>query len=880
MPEPPVNNDFLEKLTQIIEANISNELFGVSELAEEINMSRSNLLRKIKKHTNLSVSQFISQVRLKRAMEILKQSSLTVSEVSYQVGFSSTSYFIKCFREYYGYPPGEVGKGMESPSNSSGQITPTHQLAAIMFTDIEGYTALMQQNEEKAIRYRSRHREVFESITQKYMGKILQYYGDGTLSTFGSAIDATKCGIDLQLAFREEPRIPVRIGIHTGDILFSEDGIIGDGVNVASRIESLAVPQSVFISEKVHDEVKNQPDIQTRSMGVHQLKNVDKPMEVFAIANTGLIVPDKQQVQGKVRIKDPKKQKESAGKFPVLLWSLIIIAVAAIGFVMIKLGVFKTSDQIHADTNPALAQSSIAVLPFMNDSNDSSNVYIINGLMEATLNNLQKIKNLRVISRMSVEKYRNNPKSIPEIGRELNVRYLIEGSGQKIGDQIMLHIQLIDATNDQHIWSEQYKREVGDIFDLQTEVAKNITDHIEVFISPEEEKSISKQPTEDLVAYDYFLKGLEFFRQETAEGLHSAISWFEKAIEQDPQFAQAYANIAIAYYFLDAYQVEKKYTDQINHYADQALLFDDTTPQSQMAKGLYYIQIKEYELGISFLEKALEYNPNSIPILQILSDIYANVVPNTEKYLQYALKGISMNISNNDSSSISFVYLHVSNAFMQSGFVDEAEHYVNKSLDFNPNNIYSNYLRAYILLAKDKNYERTKDLLLETLTMDTTRLDVIQEVGKIYYYLRDFESSYYYYQKFLEIKETHNLDVYHAENAKIAYVMSKLGMENESEELMTKYQSYVDLDHSIYKDLSLSAYYSYRGEVQKSLEHLRLFSEQDDYFYWVILFLDDDPLLENIIREPEFKKISKKINNKFWQYHERVKNSLENEGVI
>ena len=158
-----------------------------------------------------------------------------------------------------------------------------------MFTDIEGYTALMQKDERKAIAYRDRHREVFDSTTKKYNGSILQYYGDGTLSTFPSAIDAVQCGIEMQLAFQnEQPRLPIRVGIHWLNIIVTDEDIIGDGVDVAARIEALAKTGSVFISEKVYDEIKNQPDLQTTSMGVHTPKNVTKPMEVFAVYNNEL----------------------------------------------------------------------------------------------------------------------------------------------------------------------------------------------------------------------------------------------------------------------------------------------------------------------------------------------------------------------------------------------------------------------------------------------------------------------------------------------------------------------------------------------------------------------------------------------------------------
>jgi TolB-like protein len=329
-------------------------------------------------------------------------------------------------------------------------------------------------------------------------------------------------------------------------------------------------------------------------------------------------------------------------------------------------------------------EKSIAVLPFKNDSNDSTNIYIINGLMESILNNLQNIEDLRVISRTSVEKYRNIPMTITEIARELNVNYFVEGSGQKIGDKILLNIQLIEASSDKHLLSEQYNREAKDIFKLQMEVAKNIADKIQAIITPEEEERINKVPTDDLVAYDYFLKGLDLMYKGDRESLEDAINYFETAIEHDHEFALAYADLAITYYLLDLYQAEKKYSVQINNNADKALLFDSQLAQSLIAKAMFYINNKDYEQAVPYLEKALEYNPNSALVINILSDFYTSYIPNTEKYLVYALKGIRLDIAANDSITTSYIYLHVSNAFIQSGFLNEAEKYINKSLEYNP----------------------------------------------------------------------------------------------------------------------------------------------------------------------------------------------------
>lgn len=878
-----MKNDFLIQLRNLIRENISDEMFGVSELANEIGMSRSNLLRKIKKLTNLSASQFIRQVRLQEAMEMLKKTSLTVSEVSYKVGFGSTSYFIKCFREEYGYPPGEVGKRAQGVNDNQGGQDPTHQLAAIMFTDIEGYTALMQQDETKAIAYRNRHREVFNSTTEKYNGKILQYYGDGTLSTFHSAIDAVRCGIEMQRAFGDYPEIPVRIGIHTGDILFSEDGIIGDGVNVASRIESLASAQSVFISAKVYDEVKNQSGIQTEFMGIFELKNVDKPMEVYAISNPGLTVPDKSLVSGKVKVESNNEQ-EAPGLIKRrvgIIWVLMPVLVAILGYFLLTTDILKgTSD--YVSTSPDIkGKKSIAVLPFINDSNDSSNIYFVNGLMESTLNNLQRIKNLRVISRTSVEKYRNSSKTSPEIARELGVQYLIEGSGQKIGNQIMLHIQLIEAGNDQHLWGEQYDREVKDIFALQREISENIIDQIQVIITPEEEEMINKVPTDDLVAYDFFLKGYDLLRTTRDEGkLEEAILYLKKAVDSDHEFARAYAAIAIAYYYLDAPYREKKYVEQINHYADQAMLYDDKLPQSLIAKGLYYLQNKEYELAGSYFEKVLDYNPNNDLVYIFLMELYRVYLPNTEKYLQYALKGIDIDVSVYDSMTASFSYLQISNAFIQSGFIKEADQYINKSLNYYPENQYAKHMQAYIDFASHKDFQRLKDDLLEVLKMDSSNLEVLRDNGTISYYLRDYKTAYVYYNKLNEIRDAYNLKIFDGENAKIAFVLSKMGFNKEAEKYIKEYQEYANNDQTIYKYLSLTAYYSYIGEKEKAIEELMIFSQQENFFYWIILFLEPDPLMDNIKDMPEFKKVVKEIERKFNAYHEEVEASLNKKGLL
>jgi TolB-like protein/AraC-like DNA-binding protein/Tfp pilus assembly protein PilF len=694
---------FIEQAEASILDNISNEQFGVSELAELMNMSRSNLLRKIKKQTQLSASQFIRQIRLQKALEMLEQTELIVSEISYQVGFGSNSYFIKCFREYYGFSPGEFRK---------------------------------------------------------------------------------------------------------------------------RAIEDLEIQDKVKIEDKVDEEEKEGAQ-----------KSFFKHYRLQIIVATSLIIV--------------------VGAFLIFNKTL---STSSIENVNIK--------------------KSIAVLPFKNMSSDSTNLYFVNGLMESSLNNLQKIEDLRVISRTSVEKYRNTDKTISEIAEELNVSYLVEGSGQRIGDQVLLNIQLIEASNDTPIWAEQYNHKVVDIFSLQNTIAKKITDAIEAKVTPAELELIEKKPTENLLAYDYYLKALESFQAGTKEGLEDAIPLFEKAIEYDPQFALAYSKIAISYYYLDLNQVEKRHTDIINKNADKALLYDSKSDESLIAKALYYIHNKEFRYAIPHLEKALEYNPNSSSVINILSILYASSIPDTAKHLKYALKGIQLDIAANDSIGKSYIYLNLSNAFIQTGFTDEALKYINLSLDYYPENNYAPYLKIFIQYAHHQNMDKATKLLVSEWKKDTTRLDIMQDVAKMYYFQEKYDSAYYYYEKFIKVKKKNSLDIYPQEDLKIGIVFEKMSLDEQAANFFSAYSKYCENDQSIYQSVSLASKYVHEGKFDIAIEQLKIFAAKNNYQYWILLFLEKDPLMKALKNHPEFDETIQKIEERFWENQTQLKKSLEDIGLI
>ena len=695
MSKTPFSGEFLNQAYELILEEISNDQFGVAELAEAMNMSRSNLLRKIKKQTGLSVSQFIRQVRLEEAEKLLYDTELTVSEISYKVGFSNTSYFIKCFREHWGYPPGESRK---------------------------------QRAEE----------------------------------------------------------------------------------------------------EELQDQIQLEFPI---------LEETQKSNSFFQLYGNKIIV------------------------------AVTILAIAIIGFI------WRNNDT--SDQKLDVDDKSIAVLPFKNMSTDAKNLYFVNGLMEASLNNLQRIKDLKVISRTSVEKYRDSKESAVEIAEELNVKYLVEGSGQKIGDEVLLNIQLIDAQSDTPVWTEQYKEKWEDVFTLQNTVAKKVALAIEANITPAELAQIDKKPTENLVAYDYFLQGIQSQQIETQESYLNAIALFKKALEEDSTFANAYAQIAISYYFLDRYKVEKEYTDQINENADKALLYDSKSDVSLIAKALYYITNKEFNLAIPHLEKALEYNPNSSSTILILAELYARAVPNTSKYLKYALKGIQLDIQANDSIGKSFIYLSFSNALAQTGFVEESYHYINKSLEYNPNNPFAPYLKVFIEYAKDNDLNAAIVGLTGEFEKDTLRVDLAQEIAKMYYYQEDYETSYAYYSKYLNLKGNDQVDRYPQERLKIGIVFEKMDKFEEAQEHFDAYATYCENDPSIYQPASMAFKYLHEGKKDAAIAEFQKFSVNSDFQIWVILFLEEDPLLKTLSDHPKYEVTMQKIRDQFWDNHDEVKKMLQ-----
>ncbi|MEM6261924.1 MAG: adenylate/guanylate cyclase domain-containing protein [Bacteroidota bacterium] len=375
-------------------------------------------------------------------------------------------------------------------------MTSTRRLAAIMFTDIVGYTAMMQEDEAKAAKVRQRHREVFLATHEQHNGKIIQYFGDGTLSVFDSAVEAVNCAIAIQQSLNQDEIIPLRIGLHIGDILFDGTDIYGDGVNLASRIEGLGVAGAILLSGTVNQELVNQSRIQTQSLGTVELKNIEGPKEIFAVTNQGITVPSRADLTGK-RVTPTK---------------------------------------------------SIAVLPFVNMSSSQENEYFSDGMTEEIINALTGIESLKVTSRTSSFHFKGKNLPIHQIGRELNVSAILEGSIRLAGNNMRITAQLIDVEQDIHFWSETFDRKVEDVFAVQDEISLLIAERFrEQFGHLEIQEHLVEAPEVPVPIYQQYLKARYHLLKMGKSDIETGIDLLENILKQSPDYALAHLGINLGY---------------------------------------------------------------------------------------------------------------------------------------------------------------------------------------------------------------------------------------------------------------------------------------------------------------------------------------------
>jgi adenylate cyclase len=489
------------------------------------------------------------------------------------------------------------------------------KLAAILSADVKGYSRLMGEDEEATVSTITVYREAMVKLIQKSRGRVVDSPGDNLLAEFVSVVDAVRCAVEIQEELKaknaelpENRRMEFRIGINLGDVIQEGERIYGDGVNIAARVEGLAEGGGICISGSAYDQVKNKLPLGYEYLGEHTVKNIAEPVRVYKV----LMEPE---AVGKVigeKRPGPKRQRATLAIVIALL--LIAAAWAMWNYHLRPAPSSEKVASVEQMVTPLPAKASIAVLPFKNLSGDPEQEYFSDGITNDVITDLSKFRELFVIASNSVFVYKGKPVKAQEVSRELGVRYVLEGSVQKAGEQVRINTQLIDATTGHHLWAERYDRDLKDLFAVQDEIVQTIVATLAVRIDAEERRRVMRKDTESLEAYDYVLRGWEYFSRTTRSANTQARQMFEKAIELDPRYATAYVGLGRTHLALFQFgwtEFPARALQRTHYLAQKALSLEESNASAHALLGIVYRYRLQYDLATKELERAIELNPNN-----------------------------------------------------------------------------------------------------------------------------------------------------------------------------------------------------------------------------------------------------------------------------
>lgn len=493
------------------------------------------------------------------------------------------------------------------------------KLTAILCADVHGYSRLMGENEEATLRSLSSHRMVIDGLIERHRGRFVNSAGDSVLAEFASVVNAVQCGVDIQAALKSENanlpperRMEFRIGINLGDVMVEGAQIYGDGVNVAARLESLAEPGGICISGTVHDQVSNKLALDYEDLGEQAVKNIAKPVRVLRVlADPGTAAAHT------ASLKRAQANRKYLRRGAWSIAGLAIIAGTIVTVQHLSLRPPSTSASIPPAQSPALPlpdKPSIAVLPFVNMSGDSGQEYFSDGITDDLITALARLPGLFVIARTSTFTYKGKPAKVQDVGRELGVRYVLEGSVRKAGGQVRVTAQLVDATTGVEAWAETYDRPMRDIFSLQDEIVRRIVTTANLQLTLLENGMGHGARPDNLEAYDDCLRGVQYLLPNnwTKEGNEKARQMFEKAIALDPKYADAYSGLGLVY-FLDTQQLssDPHLLDRAFQMEQQALALNPSHAGANAVLSLLYSVKGQYAKSIAAGERAVALEPSS-----------------------------------------------------------------------------------------------------------------------------------------------------------------------------------------------------------------------------------------------------------------------------
>jgi len=534
---------------------------------------------------------------------------------------------------------------------------PRHQLAAIMFTDIVGYTALMGKDEQKALALLKKNKEIHERLIAQYNGKLLKEIGDGILASFSSVSEAVYCAGAIQKGAKEE-EISLRIGIHEGEVVFQDNDVFGDGVSIASRIQAEGDGGSIMISYSVYKDIRNKPGIEAESMGEIELKNVEEPEKLYKI-KIGVINSEDNDSEPESRVESIQKRLFNQRKLIYGL-GIIILLFAAYFF-------YNNVKTISGDPSNSSSNISIAVLPFLDMSPDKDQEYLADGIAEEIINALTKYPKLKIVGRTSSFSFKGKDTDIQTIGQKLNVNTILEGSVRKSGERIRITAQLIDVKSGFHIWSQQFESDLKDFFAIEDSVANLVA--LSIFpqsnFSDRNYNQVSKPKNYE--AHDFFLKAKHISETKFQVSFKEADfklseRMYNEALQLDPHYALAHAGLADLY---NSYQIS---------YA-----LEDTNPEKEK-----YLNLQKKEIDLAY-----KLNPNHDFVNRVKGWVYLNFDESVEAFNSFR-KAVQLNPKE------SWNFLALSFFLLDKGLYNEAFEAIQRAIDTDPLSTNAYFIRGII----------------------------------------------------------------------------------------------------------------------------------------------------------------------------------------
>ena len=541
-------------------------------------------------------------------------------------------------------------------------------------------------------------------------------------------------------------------------------------------------------------------------------------------------------------------------------------------------------------------EKSIAILPPVYIGADSTYIYQLDGTVLMILDDLSLIGEIKkIVPWISVQKYKNSIKTAAEIAEELDVNYIVETNGVAMEDNINLSIKLLNGKNENQIAYYHYEVSNEEFIKLPMNIARMIANEINAGITSEEKGKIEKMPTQNTTAWRFYLRGRELFdlglsefyqkgdissayMQDLETGyitFNQAAQNFKNALEYDKQFAQAYAQLAITYFIMDFDNSIKKYSSEININADKAIIYDAQNDICMIAKACDYMEKDNNKLAIPYLERAIQYNPNSTTAYRFLANIY-NLMreANTEKYLEYKLRAVKINELDENLIQKSEDYRLAARALRVAGFFDEAETYIEKSIEFNPRNFSAICEKQENIIEKENNYEKAREVLFDALKIDSTNTALLRYLFTNYYLSGDYQNALNYFQKIQNIDSTLRI-LATKDFSRLAVCYKKLGIVDEYEKYKRKYnESDRTYDNSYTSSLEFLRLYCLENNTTKAMEQLNIFKQQRYHFKYSLRMLKDDPVFDTIRNLSEFQQALEEMEKKFWKDHEQTKANL------